>query len=285
MSEVRTRDEAIASVDQALQVWSTSVRGVLAEAQHAALSARDEVEGAVRNYAREVATIEALLANADDKQRRQLQVRLVQAKDAHERAVRASARVSEVAARVSRLNRVQITAGTSQVASARAQLSAMSRALDGYRSGGTVLGGGGLDGGGSAAPAGGGSLVGMGLADLDVSSIDMDENPILDDDRSKGTFGKGGLSRADYRWAVQTWNDTVGPGVAAGKVREDFAERDVQSDAKPLRRTADVYDMFLGTDRIRVTRRPDGSLNIVNGRHRLLIATELGIKTLPAQLF
>jgi hypothetical protein len=123
-----------------------------------------------------------------------------------------------------------------------------------------------------------------GLADVDVSSADLNENPILDEDRARGTFGKGGLSRADFRWAVQTWHDTVGPGVASGKTRDDFAERDTRSNAQPLRRTADVYDMFLGTDRIRADRRPDGSLNIVNGRHRLLIARELGIKSLPGQL-
>jgi hypothetical protein len=77
----------------------------------------------------------------------------------------------------------------------------------------------------------------------------------------------------------------VGPGVAAGKTREDFAARDARSNAQPLRRTADVYDMFLGSDRIRVDRRPDGSMDVVNGRHRLLIARELGIKTLPGQVF
>jgi hypothetical protein len=124
----------------------------------------------------------------------------------------------------------------------------------------------------------------MGLADFDVSAAYLDENPILDDDRPRPIFGKGGLSRADYRWAVQTLNDTVGPGVASGKTREDFAERDARSNAQPLRRTADVYDMFLGTDRIRADRQPDGSLNIVNGRHRLLIARELGIKNLPGQV-
>jgi hypothetical protein len=119
---------------------------------------------------------------------------------------------------------------------------------------------------------------------VDVSSADLDENPILDDNGSRRTFGKGGLTRADYRWAVQTWNDTVGPGVDAGKTREDFAERDGQSNAEPLRRTADVYDMFLGTDRIRADRQADGSVNIVNGRHRLLIARELGIRTLPGEV-
>jgi hypothetical protein len=283
MTEVRTRDEAIASVDRALQVWSTNVTGILTQAQNAARAARGEVEGIVRKCANEVAAVEALMAASDEEQRRQLQVRLVRARDAHERAAGASARVSEVAARVSQLNRAHITAATSQVSSARAQLSAMSRALDGYRSGGGDLGGGGSHGG-SIPRAGGGSLADLGLADLEVSSADLDDNPILDDARSQGTFGKGGLSRADYRWAIQTWNDTVGPGVAGGRTREEFVERDSQANAKPLRRTADVYDMFLGSDRIRANRQPDGSLDIVNGRHRLLIARELGIKTLPGEV-
>ena len=282
MTEVRTRDEAIASVDQALQAWSTNVTGILTLARNTARGARDEVEGVVRERANEVAAIEALLAAADDKQRRQLQAELVRAKEAHENARRACVRVNDVAASVAQLSRMHTTA-TSQVAIARAQLSAMCGALEGYRAGGASFGGGGSSD--SSTPTAVASpFASMGLADLDVSAADLDENPILDDDRSKATFGKGGLSRADYRWAVQAWNDTVGPGVASGKTREDFAERDARSNAQPLRRMADVYDMFLGTDRIRADRQSDGSLNIVNGRHRLLIAKELGIKNLPGQV-
>lgn len=284
MTEVRTRDEAIASVDQALQLWSRNVTGVLTQAQNAARVARAEVESIVRKCSNDVAALEALLVAADEEQRRLLQAKLVRARDAHERAEQASARVNEVDARLSLLNRTHITTATSQVSSARAQLAAMSRALDVYRSAGAGFGGGGGSRGGSAAAVGGGALVGVGLSDLEVDSADLDDNPILDDDRSQGTFGKGGLSRADYRWAVQTWNDTVGPGVAGGKTREDFVERDSQSGAKPLRRTADVYDIFLGSDRIRADRQPDGSLDIVNGRHRLLVARELGIKTLPGEV-
>lgn len=282
MTEVRTRDEAIISVDQALQTWSTNVTALLTQAQSGARAARDEVERVVRQHANEVAATDALLAAAVGDERRQLQAKLARAKDAHEQAKRASVRVNDVAASVSQLSRSHITTAESQVASARAQLSAMSRALEGYRSAGTGIGGG--SSGGSAASTHGGSLTGMGLTDVDVSSADLAENPILDDNGSQRAFGKGGLSRADYRWAVQTWNDTVGPGVASGKTREYFAARDAQSNAQPLRRTADVYDIFLGTDRIRADRQPDGSLNIVNGRHRLLIARELGIKNLPGQV-
>ncbi len=283
MTDVRTRDDAIASVDQALQAWSTEVSGILALAHQAARGAQDDVARFVRQRANEVAAIEALLPTVDEEQRRQLQAKLVFARQAHEQARRACVRVNDVAAGVAQLSRTHTTSATSQVASARSQLSAMSRALESYRTGSASLDGG-LSSGKIAASAGGRPLAGMGLADLDVSAADLDENPVLDDDRSKATFGKGGLSRADYRWAVQTWNDTVGPGIARGKTREDFADRDTRSNAQPLRRTADVYDMFLGTDRIRADRQSDGSLNIINGRHRLLIARELGIKHLPGQV-
>ena len=283
MTEVRTRDEAIASVDQALQVWSSNVTALLIQAHSAACNAKDYVEGVVRRRANEVAAIEALLMAADDDRRSQLQAKLVRAKEAHESARRASVRVNDVVASITQLNRTHTRVATSQVASARAQLSAMSRALEGYRSGGAGIGAGGSSRT-NITSAGGRALASMGLADLDVSFAQLDENPILDSNCPKATFGKGGLSKADYRWAVQTWNDTIGPGIANGKTREDFAERDARLNALPLRRTADVYDMFLGTDRIRADRQSDGSLNIVNGRHRLLIARELGIKNLPGQV-
>jgi len=284
MTEVVTRDEAIASVDQALQVWSTTVRGVLLQASDVVRAVKERVDRIVQKCAEQVASTETLLAVADEEQRRYFQAQLVRAKEAHDTARRASVRVNDVASRLAQLSRRHTLVGTSQVASARVQLSAMSQALESYRSGGGTFGGG--DSSGTrAATTGGSPIAAMGLADLDVSAADLNENPVLDDNRSNGTFGKEGLSRADYRWAVQTWNDTVGPGVASGKTREDFAERDANSNAQPLRRTADVYDMFLGSDRIRAERQSDGSLNIINGRHRLLIARELGIKNLPGEVF
>lgn len=284
MTEVRTRDEAIASVDQALRTWLSIVTGLLTQAQNTASVARGEIEALVRQYANEVAAAEALLAASDAERRRELEGNLIRARDSLEKAKRAGARVRQLEARVSRLHRAHMTSAATQVSSAGAQLSAMSRALDGYRAGGASLAGGASSGSSRPSQVGGSTLATLGLADIDVSSARLDDNPVLDDDRSQGTFGKGGLSRADYRWAVQTWSDTVGPGVAGGKTREAFAERDNRSGAQPLRRTADVYDMFVGTDRIRADRRPDGSLDIVNGRHRLLIARELGIKSLPGQV-
>lgn len=283
MAEVRTRDEAIALVDHALSKWFTDVTGLLTQASSVARGACDEVESAVRKRANEVQALSALLESASPEEKRGMQAKLVRALEASEQARRASVRVKDIQAAVARLNQFHATSSTSQVASARSQLSAMSRALEGYRAGKGTFGGGGPIYGSSARP-GGSTSKGHGLSSVDVSAADLDENPVLDDHGSLGTFGKGGLSRADHRWAVQTWNDTVGPGVASGKTRDDFAERDARSNAQPLRRTADVFDMFVGTDRIRAERRPNGSLNIINGRHRLLIARELGIKDLPGEV-
>jgi hypothetical protein len=283
MTEVRTRDEALASVDQALQAWSSDMTGILVQAQSAVVAARSEIESALRMSANHVAALEAHLSAENEADRKRVQGRLSRAKEALENARRAHARVAQVQASVSQLNRAHVSTTSQQVSSARAQLSTMSRALDRYRSSAAGTGGGAQTSTGPASSPTA-AIAGVGLAELDVSSAALGDNPILDDDRSEGTFGKGGLSRADYRWAVQTWNDTVSPGVAGGKTRADFVERDARSNARPLRRTADVYDIFLGSSRILVDRRPDGSLNVINGRHRLMVAQELGIKTLPGQV-
>lgn len=117
------------------------------------------------------------------------------------------------------------------------------------------------------------------MASVDVMSADLTENPI------QGEFGRGGATRADYRWAVQTWHDTIAPGLARGMSRSDFEADDALRGAQPLRRTADVYDMFLGDDHIRVDRRPDGTFNVISGRHRLQIARDLGIESLPGKIY
>ena len=146
-----------------------------------------------------------------------------------------------------------------------------------------VLGSRHVDADGPARPGGPGLqpgaapwLAGNKLTDLDVAQVSFADNPIT------GTFGRGGLTRADYRWAVSTWDEVVRPGLDRVMTRNDFAARDTAGGAPPLRRTADVYDMFLGSDPIRVERRPNGSISVINGRHRLQVAGELGITRLPA---
>lgn len=277
MPEVRTRDEAIASVVRALDDWVQTLTGILTQAKAVANNARVEAERVVSRRGNKVSALEVMLTAADDNHRRRLSAELVQARAIHDQARRAYVRIADVAVGVEQLNKFHANYGSSQAAAARGQLASMSRAIERYRGGG-VIGGTGGSGPASVSVGGSAPLSSFGLSEVHVSAADLADTPI------QGGFGRGGATRADYRWAVQTWTDTVGPGVAKGMTRDDFVARDQRNGAAPLRRTADVYDMFLGTDRIRVNRDANGSLNIVNGRHRLQIARDLGIKSLPGQV-
>ncbi len=284
MTEVRTRDEAIAMVDHSLQVWSSAITAVLLQSNGVVHSAQLDVDFVVRKWANQVRILEDLLAIAKEEEIRRIKAELARAKEALDRARRVKVKVDEIASHVTKLGRSHTMVVTSQVANARNQLSRMNMALEEYRVSGSTIGGGGTRNTQSAKFSGN-ALSGIGLSKIDVNDAAWDENPILDDDPSTGKFGRQGLYRSDYRWLVQTWNDTVGPGIANGMTRDDFALRDARSNAQPLRRTADVYDVFVSSDtRIHADRRPDGSLNITNGRRRVLIARELGIEDLPGQV-
>jgi hypothetical protein len=264
-------------VDGALAEWDRVVTGVFEQGEALIKSAQVEAEGVVKRCSDKVAALEALIQAADRDNRHRLQGELLRARRLHEQALRALRRIGEVARAVRVLKRSHGSEGGPLVAEARAQLGAMALGLDGYHRQGAV----GAMERSVTSPAkaeGVSQLSRLGLTDLDVGAADLADTPIV------GAFGKGGLSRADYRWAVQAWSDIVGPGVERGMTRSDFSDRDERIGAPPLRRMSDVYDMFLGADRIRVDRQADGSLNIVNGRHRLQVARDLGIKSLPGEV-
>ena len=283
MTLVRTREEALALVDGALAKFDAQVGGILVQAAAVAGSAVQQAGSVVRRCQTGVTVAEAALAAAGQEDQRRLQAELVRARAKLQQARQASQRAADVAEAVRTLQRTYAQQHSPVVAAGRGHLAGRAGAVQQYLSGRGSGPGGGGGGGGRSAGAGsanlGTALAGLGMTSVSVAAADLDDTPILDG------FTRGGLTRGDYRWAVQTWNDTVGPGVARGMTRDDFAARDsTAAGARPLRRTADVYDMFLGSDCIRADRRPDGSLNIVNGRHRLQIARELGIKDLPARI-
>lgn len=117
----------------------------------------------------------------------------------------------------------------------------------------------------------------FGLSRLDLNEVDLSDNPIL------GEFGRGGLTRSDYEWLVSAWASTVAPGVAAGKTRDDFVAHDERVGSPPTRRMVDAYDLFLTSDPIHFSRRPDGSIDIGGGRHRIACARALGLSWLPGK--
>jgi hypothetical protein len=194
---------------------------------------------------------------------------------AHQEASHAARRIANVAQRIAALQRSQVNTAEAQINAARADLARRTGELSSYRSA--------ARGGTGAMPAessGSRSWLGdLSMAEVDVTAADFSDNPIL------SKFGRGGAGLADYRWAVQTWDEVVRPGLARGMTRDDFQARDAERDAPPLRRTADVYDIFLHENqRLLLTRTADGRLTVDNGRHRLQVARDLGIQTLPAQV-
>jgi hypothetical protein len=116
------------------------------------------------------------------------------------------------------------------------------------------------------------------LSEIGVDHLDYSNNPIRDG------FGRGGLNRGDYRWAVEAWDTKVKPALARGAGRDELAARDAASNARPLRRLADVHDIFLGSDAIAVSRMSNGKLDVQNGRHRIEVAREMGVKSLPVRV-
>lgn len=279
MAEIRTRDEALVAVDRGLSQWESAAAGVLTQAAAAVHGAKSVAYGEVRGWTSKAAALQASLDSlGPDDDPRPLRSELMRAEQNLQSARRAMAQIEAVAQQVSSLQRSHAQQTSAQVAAARADLSRRTSELGSYRG----SGGSGATAVGSSGGAGEGSafLGGMGLSSIDLGAADFAENPII------GNFGRGDTTRADYRWAVQAWDEVVGPGMARGMTRADFEARDAARGASPLRRTAAVYDMFLGdTDRIRVSRRPDGTLDVTNGRHRLEVARELGVRSLPGQVF
>lgn len=278
MVEVRTREEAISSVDRAFAQWGPTLGGILTQASATSGAAETHASDVVRRCATRVAALEGLLSATAGEERRRIEIELAKARDSRAGAERARARIAALRSQVATLARTHTAESTSRVGAARATLARMSQSVQLYRGG--AIGPDASTSPTTAAPGAGSSdpLTPLGLRDVRVEAADLEDSPII------GGFGRGGASRSDYRWAVQTWADLVGPGIRRGLTREDFAQRDTDNASPPLRRTADVYDLFLGSHRIRVDQRPDGSLDVVNGRHRLAIARELGIHTLPGQV-
>jgi len=275
MPIIQTRDEAMTSLEQAFGTWSGTWRGVWQQAAAQAAAACSEIDSERRHRASRVAALEAALAAASEEQRGVIAAQLERARRSLDgaSAAAADARQASEALRVE-VRRVS-TASDAVVVRAQADLRRRMGSLSDYRrSSGTPatnLNGHSGQPSVGAAPA---ELTEVPLCDLDYGN-----NPLV------GEFGKGGASKTDYRWATETWETVVRPGVRRGMSRGDFVARDAEHGAQPFRRTADVYDLFLGnSDCIVLSRTRAGNLDIVNGRHRVAVARELGITHLPARI-
>lgn len=276
---VAAQTQALLALAKELGEWSELQRGLWTQGTARVRAALEQIEQERARRATAVAALEAMLAAAPEEERARIGAQLMLARESLQRADRARA-VAVAAEQQFQGARSRAGYGLQPaIEKAREDLSRRVRLLDEYASVSAPAI--------SAAPlltpssSGGGlasALSARGMQMVPLSEVDFSDNPIV------GDFGRGGAALKDYRWAAEMWESVVKPGIEAGMTRDDFAARDAAREAQPLRRTADVYDMFLGGDAIHLSRRPNGTLDPGDGRHRIQAARDQGVDELPGRL-
>jgi len=273
VSKTVAQPEALKGMRSALNDWAKAAKGLSVQADAATAALRGEVERELRRRTTELSALEAALRAAPKDEQATLAEKVRCADRGVEAARRALTLATDANRRAEELRRRTDDTASGLVPRASRALEHKLRALSDYAAA-PVSSAGGSEG--SAGPVGYGV---SGIADVPLDQVRFDDNPI------RGGFGRGDADVGDYRWATETWESVVRPGVLAGKIREDFARRDTERGQHVgFRRTAGVYDMFLGDDSIRLSRRSDGSFDVVGGRHRIEVARQLGITHLPARI-
>ncbi len=116
----------------------------------------------------------------------------------------------------------------------------------------------------------------LGLEEIDVAAADFSDNPVISWQHA---------TRSEVEWAVDRWDAVVSKVAARGGCRNELAERDARDGATgTMRQLASVWDMFLGDNAITLETSPSGGFKVIDGRHRLLVAAEMGIEHLPARV-
>lgn len=116
---------------------------------------------------------------------------------------------------------------------------------------------------------------GMGL--VPVEQCSFTNNPIT-------SWAK--TAKSDIMWACEMWETRVAPAFTSGATRDSLDAQDQANGVEPvsMRRSAGVWDTFLGGDPIVVRPQTDGTFYVENGRHRVHAFQELGITHLPARI-
>ncbi len=80
------------------------------------------------------------------------------------------------------------------------------------------------------------------------------------------------------------------PALAQGADVETFHQWDRSnhighySQGQYVRGYADVYESYHGPEAVAVEAKPDGTYDVINGRHRILAAREAGLQQVPARV-
>ena len=76
----------------------------------------------------------------------------------------------------------------------------------------------------------------------------------------------------------------VRPAVEAGSGRDYFQQKDREAGADYEHGLERLYDAYFGSEPIRVTKLKGGRMEVTNGRHRLFVAKQAGIRTVHVSM-
>ncbi len=123
----------------------------------------------------------------------------------------------------------------------------------------------------------GGEWVDRGIQDVRVDEVDLKDSPVQDN----SDFQK--VSHEEMVEGFRVLKQEVEPAVDQGADGEYFSRQDEQRGLDYEHGSRRVYDAFYGDSAIRLEK--DGQdYNVINGYHRLAVAQELDLDTVPAHV-
>ncbi len=171
-----------------------------------------------------------------------------------------------------------------ELAAAAAFLGGLAAAADAYA--GSSLGGGGSAAAFAAAAHSGGNPAAP--APPTVGSTDLAEVPLdridLGDSGVSGPESFRKTTYATMREGTQRLDEVVLPAVRDGADGDYFARLDRERGLDYEHGYQRIYDAFFGDESLRLDARADGAYGVTNGYHRIFVALEMGLRTLPARI-
>jgi len=119
--------------------------------------------------------------------------------------------------------------------------------------------------------------------DRGIQNVAVDKIDTSDMTHVNGPEDFKKVSHDEMAEGFQKLKTVVQPGIEKGAGGDDFYELDQQQGLDYANGYQRVYDAFYGGDAIKLEK--DGEdYRVINGAHRLFVAKELGIQTVPARV-
>lgn len=121
------------------------------------------------------------------------------------------------------------------------------------------------------------------FAEKGMVSIGVDDIP----DEEIGLLTKEDFRKYSYDEMLEgarCFDRDVRPAVETGSGRDYFQAKDRETGSDYEHGLERLYDAYFGSEPIRVTRLSSGRLEVTNGRHRLFVAKQAGVRTVPVSL-